>query len=156
MRHSVLPDLSASPRALSCGGGCKVHNSHCCICSSGIFPYYSIYNGSLVGFCGCFTSYIVLANDYVKHLYFYYLPTPVITGIDHIPTLLLNNGVLYSSTCQQPGESQSLLYPLHSPYQPWPCYEDCSLKDPRFLELWEQVNTVPVGQCSTYVVIKQE
>ena len=63
----------------------------CCICSSGIFPYYSIYNRSLVGFCWCFTSYIVLANDYVKHLYFYYLPTPVITSIDHIPTLLPNN-----------------------------------------------------------------
>ena len=94
-------------------GPCKVHNSHCCICKSGIFPYYSIYNRSLVGFCWCFTSYIVLANDYVKPLYFYYLPTPVITGIDHIPTLLLINWVLYSSTCQQPGESQSLLYPLH-------------------------------------------
>ena len=88
---------------------CKVHNSHCCICSSGIFPYYSIYNRSPVGFCGCFTSYIVLANDYVKHLCFCYLPTPVITGIDHIPMLLLIIWVLYSSTCQQPGESQSLL-----------------------------------------------
>ena len=113
MWHSVSPDLSASPRASSYGGGCKVHNSHCCICSSDIFPYYSIYNRSLIGFCGCFTSYIVLINDYVKHLYIYYLLTPVITGIDHIPTLLLNNWVLYSSTCQQPDESQSLLYPLH-------------------------------------------
>ena len=90
-------------------GQCKVHNSHCCICSSSISLCYSIYNRSLVGFCGCFTSYIVLANYYVKHLYFCYLLTPVITGIDHIPTLLLIIWVLYSPTCQQPGESQGLL-----------------------------------------------
>ena len=37
---------------------------------------------------------IVSANDYVKHLYFYCLLTPVITGIDHIPTLLLNLSTL--------------------------------------------------------------
>ena len=73
-----------------CQGLCKVHNSHCCICSSGISPYYSIYNRSLVGFCGCFTSYIVSANDYVKHLYFCYLLTSVITAIDHTSTQLLD------------------------------------------------------------------
>ena len=52
---------------------CKVHNFHCCICSGSVSLYYSIYNRSLVGFCGWFTSYIVLANYYVNHLY---LTTP--------------------------------------------------------------------------------
>ena len=80
MWHSVLPDLLASPRASSCEGGCKVHNFHCCICSSGVSPLSSIYSRSLMGFYGWFTSYIVLANYYVNHLYFYYLPTSVLTS----------------------------------------------------------------------------
>ena len=80
---------------------CTVHNSHCCICSSGIFPSYSIYNRSLVGFCGCFSSYIVLANDYVKHLYFCYLPTPVITSIDHCYALNPGTGPDVRSTARR-------------------------------------------------------
>ena len=50
MQHSVSPDLSALPRASSCWGGCKVHNSHCCICNSGISLYY--YCSIVSGFSG--------------------------------------------------------------------------------------------------------
>ena len=61
--HSIIPCvkcclMGSQHRMIT---GCKVHNSHCCICSGGISPYYSIYNRSLVGFCGCFTSYIVIS-----------------------------------------------------------------------------------------------
>ena len=42
---------------------------YCCICSS-IFPLFYMYmnHRSSMDFCGCFTSYIALDNDYVKHL----------------------------------------------------------------------------------------
>ena len=43
-----------------------------------------------------------------------------------------------------------------SPYRTRPWYEECLLDDPRFIELWEQTNLVPLTQHSTshHIVIR--